>query len=1058
MKKRVLALLTVLCGLLTLEVGSRAVAQREGMREGDQRVQTDDPRRAPTRQPRASSPLPPASGAPETQHELSRLWQDVRGLIRQAAYREALQRLELIAARAPGDPMVELYRALCERRLQVSAPIPQRSEESLRELQQRLEQEELARRRAVAMQRALDQQARREQAQWDQELKTLQREAQRQAKLQRMRDRVAAPARPNAAPQVAPPPPAPLPPQQVERLPHSIPPPSPTASVPAPAPETPTRGSSPEQPPVTRVSQEPGEAPSATAPPTAEPAVELEPVAVPTTSPAAPSRAPQPPQILQRPKPPAGAVQINARQMHVLQERRLAVAEGDVEVLFGNAILQCDRLTLFTDTKDLYAEGRVRLEEGPQVFRGELMHYNIDAEKGRFLQGTMSFPPWYEHGRSVAHLAEGVYQVKPGSVTSCELDPPHFRFAGRRAMVFGDDQIVRGSNVTLFAEQFPLIYLPWLSVAERQSPFFIIPGKKKPWEEFALMGYRYEWPEGHHGTLRGDWRRAFGWATGIDHQFNTTSLGKGLLRLYYNKRRYIRVKEDDLPRGASINRYRLLWRHKWQPWPATSLVTDIQKLSDKNFRKELLFRDEFVEDDNSETSLSLVNANRFFSVTALLRQRMNRFETVTEAYPDATFTMASRPVGETPLYYNLEGGVANLQTKQAHSDNDADVVRLDWFEQLRYALNWFRPILVTPRAGVRHVYYTKDKQGGSERPDGRRDLLSGQFTTGADASLKLFRIFPVSTNALGLDINWLRHVLTPTVAYTYAHRPTVPSGSLSFAKADGPTNGLSVGLENKLQTRRRKGKGKPQGVDIARFVTSLPYTFRGNHNKQGGRLGDWAFDLELFPWPWLRLETDWAYPSHFLKGSRDRRIPTWNLDLVMVGGHPDASAKNAPGIAAPALRAFEAGPKAFLGLMPPGEWYLGFGNRYSQNDKTESVIEFDWAPSSKWEIGTFHRFTWKEVGGGGKRFSNIREYQYRLRRDLHDWWAEVVYRVDREFGEEFFFTLTLKAYPQLPIEIAESYHEPKFGSQGGPFSPLRGEHQPTRPPAPAVQPSAGSSS
>ena len=98
-----------------------------------------------------------------------------------------------------------------------------------------------------------------------------------------------------------------------------------------------------------------------------------------------------------------------------------------------------------------------------------------------------------------------------------------------------------------------------------------------------------------------------------------------------------------------------------------------------------------------------------------------------------------------------------------------------------------------------------------------------------------------------------------------------------------------------------------------------------------------------------------------------------------------------------------------------------------------------WGISEKWEIGTFHRLTLKEVVGGTKRLNNMREYQYSLRRDLHDWVAELVYRVDREFGEELFFTLTLKAYPNFPIEMADSYHQPKLGSQSSPFSPLKSQ-------------------
>jgi hypothetical protein len=50
--------------------------------------------------------------------------------------------------------------------------------------------------------------------------------------------------------------------------------------------------------------------------------------------------------------------------------------------------------------------------------------------------------------------------------------------------------------------------------------------------------------------------------------------------------------------------------------------------------------------------------------------------------------------------------------------------------------------------------------------------------------------------------------------------------------------------------------------------------------------------------------------------------------------------------------------------------------------------------------------------------------------------AELVYRVDREYGEELFFTMTLKAYPELPIEMETSYHQPKIGSQSSPFSPV----------------------
>ncbi|PIQ84402.1 MAG: hypothetical protein COV75_02500 [Candidatus Omnitrophica bacterium CG11_big_fil_rev_8_21_14_0_20_63_9] len=946
------------------------------------------------------------------------MWDDVKRFLRQGAYRDALQTLETLHVLTPNDPQILLYRSLCQTRLRAASGIDALTPEELSSLQQRLREEERAQRRWAKQQKTLERQLRSEQERWDQELATLQRQAQRQGRAQRQE--VQADAVQEAKTQRAQ--------QRALRRQEAL-----------------------EQVEVTEAARETAakeeprtpEAPAG--PPTISSAdarsVELAPVTVPTTGEdeAQEQGEAMAPSLVGRTPPPAGAVQINAYRMTMSPDRKVAIAEGSVEVIFENALLTCDRMTLFTDTKDVYAEGSVRLEEGTQVFRGEMAHYNFATKKGRFLQGTISTPPWHQHGRSVEHVAEGVYETTPGYITSCDQEPPHFKFYGRRTIVFSDDKLAKVRNMAFLVDRVPFFYLPWITVADRKSPFFIIPGKKKPWEAFALMGYRYELPHNNKGTLRLDWRRAFGWGVGVDHQFESKELGKGLLKVYYNDEPNRRVMDPKatLPKGAADKRYRVLWRHLWQVQPDTTMLTNIQEVSDENFRKDFLFREEFVNDDNPESFVSVIKSAEAFTLSGLARKRMNRFETVDEVFPQLTLDVREQRIGDSWLFSETKFDVANFQTKRTHSDNDTDVIRLDWFQEFSYALGLFRPIEMTPRAGIRQSYYTKDRQGGVERPQGKRDVLSGQANLGVDASLKLFRIFPVSTNFLGLNINVLRHVLTPTIGYTYVHQATVPNELLNFAAAGGPSNQVSFSLENKLQTKRKAIDGKLQAVDLARLVTSLPYTFQGAGNKEGGQLGDWTFDLELYPRPWLRLESDWTVTSHLDKRTRDTHLPVWNVDVVMVGGRQGAEATGAPGIQAPTPRAFEPGPHPDLNLLPQGQWYFGLGHRYSQNDKTEDVLQFDWRLSDKWEIGTFHRITWKEVSGTSKRFGNVREYQYRLRRDLHDWIGEVVYRVDREFGEELFLTFTLKAYPDIPIEIEDSYHQPKIASQSSPFSPLR---------------------
>ena len=1027
--------------------------------------------------------------------DLNHLWDEVKTLVRRGAYQEALKSLDRILAETPNDPQAKLYQELCRSRLESPGSFPQLPPSELSAIKERLRQEEHGQRGTGAQLKVVEQQVKWEQARWDQELATFERQAKldeelkrrqtqteavERARTERVRRREVAqqqavrrvehtrPRSTNVAGQTRKPA-AQAPEATAPQQPTSSEAPTEPETYESAAPPTPTPGELPSSTPETSlepapVSREAEPAPhpaasvrepervSVVAKPGPSGAVELSPVVVPgAPSPAPGGAAVSPSLAAAHVRLPQGAVQINANQMSVSPERRLAVAEGNVEVVFGNALLTCDHLSLFTDTKDAYAEGRVRLEEGDQVFRGEMVHYNFENKKGRFLQGTVSTPPWHQHGRSVEHLAERIYQVTPGYITSCELEPPHFRFSGRQAIVFADDKLVRAQNVALFVEQLPFLYFPWLTVADRRTPFFIIPGKKKPWEQYALMGYRYELPiEGEHkGTLRLDWRRTFGWGMGADHQFNSDKLGKGLLKVYYNEEPYSRAIDPKatLPKGAAFQRYRLLWRHYWEPLEDTTVITDLQEYSDINYRKDFLFREEFVNDDQPESFISLVKSAPAFTVTGLVRKRMNRFQTVNEVRPQLTFDVREQRIGDTDVFSQTRFDFANFETKRVHSDNDTDVVRADWFQQLSYALNLFRPILVTPNVGVRQTYYTKDIQSGTtallqpstDRKQGRRDLLSGQFSAGVDASLKLFKVFPVAqTDWLGLNLDMLRHVLTPTLSYAYVRPPTVSNELLTFAAAGSPSSQLTFGLNNKLQTRRAvRGKEKLQKVDLSRFLVSLPYAFRGSGNKQGGRIGNWSFDLETYPWPWMRLESDWVVPSHFVAGTRDARIQQWNVDLVLVGGEGELDAQRAPDIQAPEIRPYESGPKggAFL-LMPQGQWYLGLSHRYSQNDKTESLLQYDWRLSDKWQIGTFHRMTWKEVVGSSKRFNDLREYQYSLRRDLHDWLAELVYRVDREYGEEIFFTLTLKAYPELPITMDTSYHQPKIGSQSSPFSPL----------------------
>ncbi len=930
----------------------------------------------------------PADAVPA--QDLEHLLSEAKEKIRHGDYPAAQALLNQYLAQKPNDPEALTYLSLCELRIKPKSGIPRLSDQQFQSLEDRLRAEEAQRRHAEKIRKEQQRVWEKETKSWDEEINREKEKAAAANKHHNGRRTTESPKAPRAP---------------YRR--RAITPASPTVQE-----ET---GASPQPP-------------AAEQPPAPQP------------EPETPANPDQEESLFPVPGPgegrPAGSgLQINARQMSVLPERNTAVAEGDVEVFFENAVLWCDKMTLFTDTGDVYAEGNVRLQQGKQFFRSEIIHYNFHTHKGRFLQGTVATPPWYQHGRTIETLAEGVYQVTPGYLTTCSLEPPHYRLAGRKAIVFGNDQAARVRDVAFFVEKMPLIYLPYVSLADKQMPFYLIPGKKKPWGAYVLGGYHFELPNisdaSQKGTIKVDWRENFGFGEGVDYKIEQKTFGEALFKGYYNDNgNKLEQTDTNLPKGADAQRYRILWRHHWVPVPDTTVITDIQKFSDQNFRKDFLFRDEFVLDDSPESFVSVVKSTPAFTLSSLVKKRANRFEGVTEQLPQLTLDVRQQRIGDSWLFSKSTFDAAHPQIKRAHSEVDEEVTRLDWIQQLSYASNLLRPIELTPRAAVRQTYYTRDREGDD------RNLPVGQFSTGIDASVKFFRIFPATTNAFGLNINGLRHVVTPTASYNYIHESTTPNALLDFPAASSPSNSVGFGLENKLQTRRKDENGKLKSVELARFLTELPYSFHGRGNEQGARFGNWNFKLETYPYPWLRAESNMTLLSHYDRRTLDSHVPIYNLDLVAVGGHGKKDVSTAPDIIAPAPQGFEVGPKGGIGFMPLGQWYLGLGHRYSANDKTEDVVQYDLRVSDKWQLTTFHRYTWKEVAGGAKRFKNLREFQYGLKRDLHDWVAEFTYRVDREYGEELFLTFTLKAFPDMPLQMESGYHQPKQGSQSSPFSPI----------------------
>jgi len=138
-----------------------------------------------------------------------------------------------------------------------------------------------------------------------------------------------------------------------------------------------------------------------------------------------------------------------------------------------------------------------------------------------------------------------------------------------------------------------------------------------------------------------------------------------------------------------------------------------------------------------------------------------------------------------------------------------------------------------------------------------------------DMSTKFYRIYNAKTDFLGLDINGLRHIITPGVGYVYTHTPTIPASNIKQIDAiDALTRGntASLSLSNKLQTKRNGNS-----VDFVDLLITTDYVIdpksgSGQNgilidtgNKLRSQFSDLLFKLKVLPYSWMRFESEATY-------------------------------------------------------------------------------------------------------------------------------------------------------------------------------------------------------
>ncbi len=659
-------------------------------------------------------------------------------------------------------------------------------------------------------------------------------------------------------------------------------------------------------------------------------------------------------------------ITVNGDTVEFKSEGKEILAQGNVEIVYQESKITCDKVKVFIDEKIAIADGHVRFrKETGEEMSGETIIYDFNAQSGTIISADISMPPYYGRTELMEKISSTDFLMEDGVLSTCDLPHPHWSLGCDQAEM-KPGNILTAKGVKIKIGDVPIMYIPQYSqrITDKRPRFMITPGHSKELGTFALGSWRYYLNENAKGLLHFDWYQEKGWGEGVDLNYNTKIMGEGNVKYYRIDEEDKRVGlPDDLKRSDQRSRVEL--RHRWDPTDRDHVMLELFKSSNADFRKTYFFR-EYEKEPNPQTYFLYSHVYPNATLSFQGSPRVNPFEAVLQKVPELKLETVNQKIAGTNWYYKNTTAATHLMNTVANGGVTADVSRVDTSNQVSYIFR-FMSVDFSPFVGERNTYYSRGVNA-------KESYLRDMFFAGIDASTKFFRTFDVDTDFWNLNIHKIRHIVTPSIQYRYQDQPSVNLTKLiQLDDVDSldAMDKVTFTLENKLQTKRNGAS-----VDLATLILSADYNIESNYTLDSGFL-NFKYDLEFKPYKWWELDTEGEYDT------RAKYFKTMSTDY----------------------------------WMDVGKSRTVLGYRYKRDESSQLTAGLTCPLNPFWKLGIYERF---EFDTG-----NLVEQEYRLTRDLHCWNLEFVINQRETDGLSFFVEVRLKAFPEIGVNAEKTFSPPR---------------------------------
>lgn len=507
---------------------------------------------------------------------------------------------------------------------------------------------------------------------------------------------------------------------------------------------------------------------------------------------------------------------------------------GNAEAKYDDITIQaaCLEFDLETNTCRAFGtidslgklQGRPVFTQDETTFDAAEMSYNFKSKKGVITKVWTEESGGYLHGEKIKRMDDNSINIRSGGYTTCDLrDHPHYQFRFTKAKVIPDDKIVTGPiYMTISDIPLPLAL-----------PFAMIPNTKGKKSGIVIPTYG-------ESANRGFYLENGGYYWAINDNYDLQVLGDIYTRgswgikptFRYNKRYKF---NGNIALGFAVNKigtkgaadykestdFKIRWSHKQDPkaHPRHSFSADVNIVS-SNFNKynATTTSDQLSNTFKSSVAYQTSFAGKYFLTLNASHSQNTLTRQVTASLPEVTFTVNRfyplkkvGKVGKKRWYQEMN--VSYTMNGKVYV-NDVDTVLFKGFTEnfgqwaqnvlrnhaqmgikhnipINLPIKLFKHFTWTNSATFNDYMYFKhienhwiadtDSTGHlqTDTIHGFRNLVD--FNLSSNLTTKLYGMVRFAKG----PIRAIRHVITPTVGFTYKPNFGDPKWNIYNSYVDG---------------------------------------------------------------------------------------------------------------------------------------------------------------------------------------------------------------------------------------------------------------------------------